>query len=169
LTSALPLAALAWVAYQVVVTYWRAARGSGTFLGTPFAIHSGLLLLVAWAVPFLLDRMLRPSLERVVAQALRQGFAAGLEGVRAELHGALREAAEDARRNRAEAETLRAEAASVMLRPLDARDPTLARLIAMGGERAGDERSGPSGQQHRGHVLGGGGKLDLPGGHADNG
>src|SRR5262249_45125616 len=60
----LPLLALAIVAVQVVLGYYRALVQGGPFLGVEFALHSALLVLIAWLVPFLLDRLLQPSLER---------------------------------------------------------------------------------------------------------
>ncbi len=89
LMTFLPAAAVLWVAYAALTGYHAATRGSGPFFGTPFAVHSALVVLLAWLVPFLLDRWLRPSTEQTVLRALRVGLRSGLRGVGAELEEAL--------------------------------------------------------------------------------
>lgn len=79
LSVVLPGAALAWIAYTAIVGYFRASRGEAAFLGAPFLVHSGLLMLVSWLPPFLLDRWLRPSLERALSVAQREALAGELE------------------------------------------------------------------------------------------
>ncbi len=95
LMTALPAIALAAVGYRVVRDYFRAGA---PYLGTDFAVHSLLLVFVAWAFPFLLDRLLRPSVEQAVARALDAGFAAGTArvgaAIREHLAGAARAASE---------------------------------------------------------------------------
>ncbi len=75
----LPVAALLWVSYQVVTGFLHGATGQAAYLGANFAINSILLVLVAWLLPYLLHRRLRPSTETTVKRALRTGFDLGLE------------------------------------------------------------------------------------------
>jgi hypothetical protein len=75
----LPVAALLWVSYQVVTGFLHGATGQAAYLGANFAINSILLVLVAWLLPYLLHRRLRPSTETTVIRALRTGFELGLE------------------------------------------------------------------------------------------
>ncbi|MGB7933059.1 MAG: GTPase [Gammaproteobacteria bacterium] len=75
----LPVAALLWVSYQVVAGFLHGATGQAAYLGANFAINSILLVLVAWLLPYLLHRRLRPSTETTVIRALRTGFELGLE------------------------------------------------------------------------------------------
>ncbi len=79
LTVALPVAALGWVAWGVLRGYYEATTGSAAYLGSEFAVHSGLVVLFAWLIPFGLDRLLRPSLEQLVTRGLQAGVAAALE------------------------------------------------------------------------------------------
>lgn len=129
LTAFLPMVALVVVAIRVVTDYVRATAGMGVFLGPSFAIHSALLVLLCWAVPFMLDRLLRPSVERAVLRALRSGFSAGLLAVEAKWTELLADASQEAAAFRSEAEALRTAAAGVMIKPVDARKTIIARLI----------------------------------------
>lgn len=129
LTAALPLAALAAVAYRVVVGYFPRA-GQPQYLGVEFAIHSALLVLLAWLVPFLLDRLLRPSLEAAVLSALRRGFDDGLAIVGDSLARALSRAGSEARQFREEGQTLIQQANTLTTAPSAAREPVLQKVIA---------------------------------------
>jgi hypothetical protein len=130
LTAFLPLIALLWVAYNVVRGYYQASRGAASYLGTDFAVSSVLLVAIAWAVPFVCDRLLRPSLERTALRALREGLADGLAQLADQLHGALAEAGHQAEAHRTEAKRIFAEISRLALRPLDVSKATLAPLLA---------------------------------------
>lgn len=143
LTAALPAAALAWVGFAVFRGYYQATTGGGTFLGTPFAVHSALLVLVAWALPFLLDRMLRPSVERAVLRAMRVGFGSGLDALEADFEQGFAAAADEARQYLAGGQTVLKAAAALMVKPVDGRNPALARLIcATAADGADTKRAG---------------------------
>jgi hypothetical protein len=96
LTAFLPLTAMLLVGVALVQGYWQAVRGARPFLGVEFAVNSVLLVLLAWAVPFTLDRLLRPALEQIVLRALRQGLRAGLEEVARTLADAYEQVAREA-------------------------------------------------------------------------
>jgi hypothetical protein len=128
--SLLPVAALLWVSYQVVTGFLRGATGQAAYLGMDFAINSLLLVLVAWLLPYLLHRRLRPSTETTVICALRTGLALGLE----ELNGRMQAAFEATGRER---DTLLAEAGTLIEEldrhsgaPHPAPSATVARLLA---------------------------------------
>lgn len=89
LMTALPGLALLWVAHNVVLGYYRASVGAAAFLGGDFAVNSALLVLVAWATPFVIDRALRPSLERSALRGMRDGFAEGLDELDSAMEQAL--------------------------------------------------------------------------------
>jgi hypothetical protein len=75
LTIVLPAIALVfWIAPRVVLSFHEAGT-TGRYLDANFAIHSGMLLLLAFGIPFACDRLLRPSVER----AARDGMTAGLD------------------------------------------------------------------------------------------
>ncbi|MGB0865412.1 MAG: GTPase [Granulosicoccaceae bacterium] len=79
-----PIAALAWIGYRVVISFYFGNTEQGEYLGADFAINSVLLLGVAWLLPALLREKLRPSLRASVERALKAGLQEGLQDVSAE-------------------------------------------------------------------------------------
>ncbi len=77
----LPLAAGGWVAWQVVNGYYLGFTGKHEYFGINFAIHSLLLIGLAWLIPFLLHRLLQPSLEKVAENGIHQGIRSGFEAI----------------------------------------------------------------------------------------
>lgn len=102
----LPALALAWIASVVVWRFHAASRGQGVFLGLDFVVNAALLVLVAWALPAVLDRLLRPALERVLVDALRSGLEVALDGLEEQSGSALEQAARRAHFLREEGLTL---------------------------------------------------------------
>lgn len=100
LMTFLPFLALIWIAFGVVRGFYAGVHEGRPFLGFEFAINSLLLLVIAWAVPFAMDRWLRPSLRSSAERGLRAGLAAGLEAVGAVLRRAAESAQADAGRRR---------------------------------------------------------------------
>jgi hypothetical protein len=74
----LPLAAMGWVSWQAVTAYRYSALTHSGFLGLDFAIHSLLIIGIAWLLPFFLNQQLKPSHERTALKGLRNGVHAGL-------------------------------------------------------------------------------------------
>ncbi|MBK9119316.1 MAG: GTPase domain-containing protein [Phycisphaerales bacterium] len=93
----LPAMALVAVGFQVVWTYFEAATGRAAFRGVELAIHSALLVLFAWGVPFWFDRLLRPSIERTVAVALQGAWKSALARLEDALAQAVDEVADTSR------------------------------------------------------------------------
>lgn len=81
LTVVLPLAAIGWVTYTVVKGYYESALEHLAYLGTDFAIHSGLLIAVSWLLPVFAYRKLKPSNERTAVRGLRAGLALAIERI----------------------------------------------------------------------------------------
>ncbi len=79
LSGLLPLAAASWAIYHVVIGFYSGTQGNNSFLGVDFAIHSGLLIGLAWLIPWLLQRKLRPSLASAAERGLHQGIRSGIE------------------------------------------------------------------------------------------
>jgi hypothetical protein len=100
LMTFLPFLALVWIAFGVVRGFYAGVHEGRPFLGLEFAINSLLLVAVAWALPFALDRWLRPSLRASAERGLRAGIAAGLEAVGAVLLHAADSTAADAQSHR---------------------------------------------------------------------
>lgn len=78
LSVVLPLAAIGWVSYRVVKGYYDSALEQLAYLGTDFAVHSGLLIALAWLLPFFAYRKLKPSAERTAERGLRAGLVSAL-------------------------------------------------------------------------------------------
>ncbi|MEW6252951.1 MAG: GTPase domain-containing protein, partial [Planctomycetota bacterium] len=125
----LPILALLWVAWRVVRDFYRAAGLGAGYLGWSFAIHSGLLVLLAWAVPFLLDRLLKPSIERTVLSALRTGLRLGLLELGARLEQAFASARRAAVERVHEGRALVAQIDQLVVQPPELRPPALARVL----------------------------------------
>ncbi len=70
----LPLVASGWVGWQVTARYYQGMQGSNDWLGVDFAVHSLLLIGLAWLIPHLLHRLLQPSLEKAAERGIRQGM-----------------------------------------------------------------------------------------------
>ena len=78
LSVLLPLGAIGWASWQVVEGYYESAEQHLHYLGTDFAIHSALLIGLAWLLPYFVYRKLKPSAENTARKGLRSGIAAGL-------------------------------------------------------------------------------------------
>lgn len=130
LMTALPLLALAWVAFNVIEGYQRASAGTGPWLGSDFAVSSVMLVIVVWAVPFACDRLLRPSLERTALHAMRLGLAEGLDQLGEHVRAAVTEAAQKARAVRDDATVIIGEVSRLALQPVGAAKASLSRLLA---------------------------------------
>ncbi|NJD08049.1 MAG: hypothetical protein FIA97_16375 [Methylococcaceae bacterium] len=102
----LPLAAIGWVSWLAVSAYYASAVNHAGFLGLDFAIHSGLLVIMAWLLPYFLNLRLRPSTERVAATGLRRGVAAGLDLIETEVADAIARVRAEWRQRVDEAERL---------------------------------------------------------------
>lgn len=96
LIGLLPCLALAVVAYQVVNGYYRAMTGMSSFLDVSFAVHSALLIFVAWAIPFAADRSLRPSIELALRRAAADAISLALDELGARWTAACRTSLSDA-------------------------------------------------------------------------
>lgn len=79
LTVLLPLTALGWASYRVVMGYYESATLHSANLGIDFAVHSGLLIALAWLMPWFMYTRLKPSLEKTAARGLRSGIADALD------------------------------------------------------------------------------------------
>ncbi|MBN2446024.1 MAG: hypothetical protein JXO22_04830, partial [Phycisphaerae bacterium] len=104
--------------------------GAGSYPGSDFAISSLMMVTLAWLLPFLLDRWLRPSTERTVLRALRGGLSLGLERVGQRLSAALAEAIGEATGYRTAADHLVKQIAGLLVRPVRSDRPEIARFVA---------------------------------------
>jgi hypothetical protein len=62
--------------------YYRSVQAEIPFLGTEFAIHSGLLIAVAWLLPYAAQHKLRPSAEKTARRGLERGLEQAFDTLR---------------------------------------------------------------------------------------
>ncbi len=70
----LPLTAIGWVGYQVFIGYYTSSMTDAGYLGVDFAVHSSLLIVIAWLTPFFILKKLKPSLEKSALKGLNRGL-----------------------------------------------------------------------------------------------
>jgi hypothetical protein len=68
-----PLAAISWVGYQVFVGYYDSNTTHDHYLGIDFAVHSSLLILISWLMPWYILKKLKPSLEKSALNGINKG------------------------------------------------------------------------------------------------
>lgn len=81
LSWVLPLTAACWVVFHAVSGFYLSTHGIQAFLGINFVTHSLLLVGLSWAIPWIIQRQLKPSM----AKSLRRGLLNGTQQVAAEL------------------------------------------------------------------------------------
>ena len=86
-----PLVAMSWVGYQVFYGFYNSSISQKSYLGVDFAIHSVLLILISWMLPFFIKRQLKPSMEKVALKGLKKGLMAGIETINMEVIQAISE------------------------------------------------------------------------------
>jgi len=70
----LPLIAMGVVGFQVFYGFYDSAMTKEEFLGTDFAVHSVLLILLSWLIPFFILKKMQPSLEKAALKGLNKGL-----------------------------------------------------------------------------------------------
>ncbi|CAL1241641.1 GTPase [Candidatus Methylocalor cossyra] len=81
LAMVLPVAAIALVSYAVVKAYYESALHHLDYLGVDFAVHSTLLIVLSWLLPYSVYRSLRPSAERTAHKGLTAGIQRALDRI----------------------------------------------------------------------------------------
>lgn len=98
LSILLPALALAWASYQVVMGYYESATHHLDYLGTDFAVHTLLLIALAWLAPWFVYTRLRPSVEASALKGLRAGVRQALESAGESIIGTLESTASEHQR-----------------------------------------------------------------------
>jgi len=70
----LPLAAALWAIEHLVSTFHAGTQGKAQFLGLDFAVHSLLMIGLAWLIPWFLEKQLKPGPTSVIKSGLKQGI-----------------------------------------------------------------------------------------------
>ncbi|MDO6459206.1 GTPase domain-containing protein [Granulosicoccaceae sp. 1_MG-2023] len=126
LTTLLPILALLWIGYKVVVGFYLGNESGGDYLGFNFAIHSLLLLGVSWLVPWFIYQKSKPSLQEAAVQGMRNASHVTLRRFSVMAHEAL----EILRQRRAEALAGSESLFAVQLQPGQLADKDKARILA---------------------------------------
>lgn len=66
----LPLAAIGWVASRVLAGFVDGASNPDAYVGTGIIVNGALLIVAAWALPWLAGLLTRPSVPKAVSSAL---------------------------------------------------------------------------------------------------
>jgi hypothetical protein len=74
----LPLLAMGVVGFQVFYGFYDSAVTDEAFLGTNFAVHSVLLILLSWLIPYFILKKMQPSLEKAALKGLNKGLEAAM-------------------------------------------------------------------------------------------
>jgi len=74
LATLLPLAAMGWAGYKLVNGFAEGASSAIDYLGVNFAVHTAMLVGLAWAVPYVLHRKTKPSRVAAASRGLSQGL-----------------------------------------------------------------------------------------------
>jgi len=88
----LPLTALAWVAFRVVNVFRLGADNPAAYLSSNFAVHSLLLVGMAWLIPTLLAFKLKPKRAAAAASGARAGITQANDFVAEQVNSALNRA-----------------------------------------------------------------------------
>ena len=70
----LPLIAMGIVGFQVFYGFYDSSVTDEAFLGTDFAVHSVLLILLSWLIPYFILKKMQPSLEKAALKGLNKGL-----------------------------------------------------------------------------------------------
>ncbi len=70
-TTVLPILAIGWVVQRVLIGFYDSAFNGQNYLGFNFAIHSGLLIGLAWLLPYFVHQKSKPSLQEAATEGMR--------------------------------------------------------------------------------------------------
>ncbi len=70
----LPLLAMGFVAYQLLIGFYQGAQDKQEYLGMDFAVHSVLLVAISWLLPYFVHKKMQPSIEKAALKGLKNGL-----------------------------------------------------------------------------------------------
>jgi GTPase SAR1 family protein len=132
LGAVLPLSAMSWVGYQVFEGYYQSGLTERAYLGTDFAIHSILLILITWLLPFFIQKQLKPSMEKVALKGLATGLTKGLAALSTETLKVVADNKEARDLMLAEVQALIQQCESTGTKPQKIENKTLSRMLISG-------------------------------------
>lgn len=84
-----PLFAMGVVAIDVYVNYYNSIFNNTEFLGVNFVLHSVLMILISWLIPYFINKTMRPSREKAALKGLRIGLNTAMDKVNTEISQAI--------------------------------------------------------------------------------
>ena len=82
------------MSYQVLEGFYESSITDEAYLGTDFAIHSGILIALSWLLPFFLRKQLKPSMEKTALKGLKHGLDQAMAKIEVEIESAIKQVAE---------------------------------------------------------------------------
>ncbi len=125
-----PLAAIIWVAYEVLYQFHTSSISGVPYLGLDFAVHSGLLIFVSWLLPWFILIKLKPSMEELASQALQNGTRIGYECIKSRIDDNLGTLFEQRVRLINATEKIRAQCRIHPVPEAKMENPTLSRMLS---------------------------------------
>ena len=77
----LPLITMSVVGYQLLLGFYQGAQDKQDYLGLDFAIHSLLLILMSWLLPYFIHKKMQPSIKKAALKGLKQGLEIAFEKI----------------------------------------------------------------------------------------
>ncbi len=75
----LPLSAALWAGYHIISGFYSSTQGEEAFLGINFAVHSLLMMGLAWLIPWFTLKQTQPSYAKTAYVGIEKGILAGSE------------------------------------------------------------------------------------------
>lgn len=94
LTTLLPLAAMGWAGYKLVNGFAQGTATGLDYLGVNFAVHTAMLVALAWAVPKVLHSKTKPSRVKAAQRGLQQGLQDALDDAEQHIAAGINQAGE---------------------------------------------------------------------------
>ena len=91
----LPLGAMTWIGFRLVNVFRLGANDPAVYLSTNFAVHSGLLLALAWLVPTVLYIKLKPSRQKAAERGINTGLANMNDHIREQVAASISRVSDD--------------------------------------------------------------------------
>ena len=124
-----PLTTMAWVGYQIYYGYYDSNTSETAYLGVDFALHSTLLILISWLLPFFMQRKLKPSMEKVALKGLVKGITVAFGVIEAEVIQAIKDNSQDRENYVKQARVLIEDCRAVEERADQIENQTLSRML----------------------------------------
>ena len=90
----LPVAALGWIAYRVVMGFVAGAEDRTAYVGLDFFVNGLLLAGLGWLIPWVVKKVFVPSLPDTVYRSMHTALQSTLKDIKQQMQTALNKTAE---------------------------------------------------------------------------